>query len=579
MSDSCSTNTNAVSDKTRKARECENGGNGSFRGKRFLSYPLIVIFMLIKFIFANLYLLTWCVYDYLRAYFVPPVSAKERIGSDIKSLITMSNEKKAEAINLRLIEQKEHHKNAYEFISKALQMDEEENVEQKEVIIELYKRGLKELEKGIAIEFSEKEGPTWDRARKLREKMINNLVMVQDRLKHLATDKNVNKVTAQLSQIGLSQGRSQTLPRTQTTHKCVASTSARRNPATSTPPSTRRIPHSPSYQSISKTRTLNPLKPSSSTSRLNTVSVASKVASIRGIDKKLIQMIVNEIYDGSCTVRFIDIAGQETAKQALQEMVILPTLRPELFTGLRAPPKGLLLFGPPGNGKTMLAKAVAVESNSTFLNISASTLTSKWLGEGEKIVRALFAVARELQPTIIFIDEVDSLLTERRENEHEASRRLKTEFFIEFEGLHSTSDERILVMAATNRPQELDEAALRRFTKRVYVTLPDFETRIVLLTKLLKSHNNLLNSGELQEISELTDGYSGSDLTALAKDAAFGPIREMGIDKVKNVDLASMRRITVEDFYDSLKRIRKSVSSASLQSYEKWNQEYGDISI
>lgn len=151
------------------------------------------------------------------------------------------------------------------------------------------------------------------------------------------------------------------------------------------------------------------------------------------------------------------------------------------------------------------------------------------------MVRALFAIARELQPSIIFIDEVDSLLSERTNNEHEASRRLKTEFLVEFDGLPSNPEsEKVLVMAATNRPQELDEAALRRFPKRVYVTLPDEATRAELLRKLLAKQGCRLSQSELKRLAKLTDGYSGSDLTALAKDAALGPIRGRLLDLQTN---------------------------------------------
>lgn len=233
------------------------------------------------------------------------------------------------------------------------------------------------------------------------------------------------------------------------------------------------------------------------------------------------QTIMDEIVEGGQKVEFNDVAGNETAKQALKEMVILPAVRPELFTGLRTPSRGLLLFGPPGNGKTLLARAVATECAATFFSISAASLTSKYVGDGEKMVRALFAVARELQPAIIFIDEIDSLLSERSQSEHEASRRLKTEFLIQFDGLPTgnSENERIVVMAATNRPQELDEAALRRFPKRVYVTLPDFETRISLLSSLLQKQNSPLSGDELKTLARLTEGYSGSDLTALARGA------------------------------------------------------------
>lgn len=144
--------------------------------------------------------------------------------------------------------------------------------------------------------------------------------------------------------------------------------------------------------------------------------------------------------------------GLSEVKKILQEQIVLPTVRPDIFKGLLSPSKGILLYGPPGNGKTMLAKAIATECKSTFFNCSASTLTSKWMGEGEKLMKGLFALAADKAPSVIFIDEIDSIMGARGQNEHEASRRLKTEFLIQFDGVSSAKEERILVLAATNRP-------------------------------------------------------------------------------------------------------------------------------
>ncbi|XP_047908052.2 spastin isoform X5 [Anser cygnoides] len=350
----------------------------------------------------------------------------------------------------------------------------------------------------------------------------------------------------------------------------------------------------PSYSGISTAAVSRPAaNPTTSThkavpknSRANKPSTPTTAARkkkdmkiFRNVDSNLANLILNEIVDSGPAVKFDDIAGQDLAKQALQEIVILPSLRPELFTGLRAPARGLLLFGPPGNGKTMLAKAVAAESNATFFNISAASLTSKYVGEGEKLVRALFAVARELQPSIIFIDEVDSLLCERREGEHDASRRLKTEFLIEFDGVQSSGEDRILVMGATNRPQELDDAVLRRFTKRVYVSLPNEETRLILLRNLLSKQGSPLTQKELAQLARMTDGYSGSDLTALAKDAALGPIRELKPEQVKNMSASEMRNIKLSDFTESLKKIKRSLSPQTLEAYIRWNKDFGDTTV
>ncbi|GLD91519.1 hypothetical protein PINS_up000052 [Pythium insidiosum] len=288
----------------------------------------------------------------------------------------------------------------------------------------------------------------------------------------------------------------------------------------------------------------------------------------------LAHTILDEIVERSPGVKWTDIAGLDVAKQILQEAVILPMLRPDLFTGLRSPARGVLLFGPPGTGKTLLARAVATESKATFFNVSASTLTSKWVGEGEKLVRLLFAMARELQPSVIFLDEMDALLGGRSASEHDASRRLKNQFFTELDGVASSSDDRVLFMGATNLPQELDEAIIRRLEKRVYVPLPDATGRARLITHLLEPHKSSLSPRDLKAIAKATEGYSGSDLKALCKDAALGPIRDVS-DRIVNVDKSDLRSICAADFDTALRRVRASVMSSTIKALENWNAEFG----
>lgn len=178
-------------------------------------------------------------------------------------------------------------------------------------------------------------------------------------------------------------------------------------------------------------------------------------------------------------VSFDDIGALDDIKESLHELVMLPLRRPDLFKGgLLKPCRGILLFGPPGTGKTMLAKAIANEAQASFINVSMSTITSKWFGEDEKNVRALFTLAAKVSPTIIFVDEVDSMLGQRnRAGEHEAMRKIKNEFMTHWDGLLSRPDQRILVLAATNRPFDLDEAIIRRFERR-FVYFPQDASNI-----------------------------------------------------------------------------------------------------
>eukprot|EP01119_Soliformovum_irregulare_P000043 TRINITY_DN10035_c0_g1_i2.p1 TRINITY_DN10035_c0_g1~~TRINITY_DN10035_c0_g1_i2.p1 ORF type:complete len:555 (-),score=141.32 TRINITY_DN10035_c0_g1_i2:219-1862(-) len=300
--------------------------------------------------------------------------------------------------------------------------------------------------------------------------------------------------------------------------------------------------------------------------------------SIKGIDKNIQETIINEIVDHSPGISWSDIAGLEDCKQVLQEMVIYPSLRPDIFTGLRSPPKGLLLFGPPGNGKTMIAKAVATESKATFFSISASSLTSKWVGESEKLVRALFAIARYMQPSLIFIDEIDSLLSERSSKEQDSSRRLKTEFLIQFDGVGTNSDDRIIVMGATNRPEEIDEAARRRLVKRIYVPLPSEETRSGMIEHLLSNQEHNLTSRQVATLAKRTEGYSGSDLSALCREAAMVAVRGLG-SQLMNIEQSEISPISMSDFEKSMNQIRASVSAESIKGYQEWNKQYGSLSL
>ncbi|EAX93796.1 ATPase, AAA family protein [Trichomonas vaginalis G3] len=296
---------------------------------------------------------------------------------------------------------------------------------------------------------------------------------------------------------------------------------------------------------------------------------------LRGVDPRLLEIIENEILIGNPGTKWEDIAGLDHAKQAVQEAIILPMKYPDLFTELREPPRGVLFFGPPGTGKTLIAKALATEAQCTFFNISASSLTSKWVGEGEKLTRALFALARIKAPSIVFIDEIDSILTKRGDNDFEASRRVKTEFLLQFEGVGS-GKERVLILGATNRPQDIDDAARRRFTKRIYIPLPDIATRGQLVRILVKRASNTLNEEQIDKIAEMTDGYSCADMTTLLKEAAMVPLRETTFTSgVK----PTIRPLSFEDVEKTLKSVKPSVSADSLVQYVEWNNEFGSTAM
>ncbi|CAB3979824.1 fidgetin 1 [Paramuricea clavata] len=295
---------------------------------------------------------------------------------------------------------------------------------------------------------------------------------------------------------------------------------------------------------------------------------------LKGIDPKMVELINNEIMDHGPPVNWDDIAGLEFAKTVIKEIVVWPMLRPDIFKGLRGPPKGLLLFGPPGTGKTLIGKCIASQSKATFFSISASSLTSKWASEGEKMVRALFAVARCHQPAVIFIDEIDSLLSQRSDGEHESSRRIKTEFLIQLDGATSGSEDRLLVVGATNRPQEIDEAARRRMVKRLYIPLPEGEARKQIIRNLLKDQHYSLSEEDFEQLMQRSEGYSGSDMSNLCREAALGPIRSIS-GNIQAITPDQVRPIVFTDFEKAFRQVRASVSTQDLDLYVSWNKKFG----
>lgn len=316
------------------------------------------------------------------------------------------------------------------------------------------------------------------------------------------------------------------------------------------------------------------------------------------------------------TVQWDDIIGLDDPKRLLKEAVVAPLLYPALFTGLLAPWSGCLLFGPPGTGKTLAARAVAAQAQSTFFNISASSITSKFRGDSEKLVRVLFDLARHHAPSVIFFDEIDSMMGSRSSfggdgggggggdcagtgagggfGEHEGSRRTKAELLVQMDGLSQSADDRVFVLAASNLPWQLDPALLRRLDKRVLVPLPAEEAR----AEMLRSHLATLpvahtcRGADLAECARATEGYSGADLRLLSKEAAMRPVRRVlasieeesrsrrtpGVPAISDEDVASMVRrdpVTAEDLRDARRSTSKSCGSMFGERYERWMREYG----
>ncbi|KAH0519362.1 Katanin p60 ATPase-containing subunit A-like 2, partial [Microtus ochrogaster] len=305
--------------------------------------------------------------------------------------------------------------------------------------------------------------------------------------------------------------------------------------------------------------------------------------------RELAAVVSRDIYLHNPNIKWNDIIGLDAAKQLVKEAVVYPIRYPQLFTGILSPWKGLLLYGPPGTGKTLLAKAVATECKTTFFNISASTIVSKWRGDSEKLVRVLFELARYHAPSTIFLDELESVISQRGMTpggEHEGSLRMKTELLVQMDGL-ARSEDLVFVLAASNLPWELDCAMLRRLEKRILVDLPSQEARQAMICHWLppvsKSHAlELRTELEYSVLSQETEGYSGSDIKLVCREAAMRPVRkifsvlESHQSESSNFPVIQLDTVTTEDFLDVLAHTKPSAKNLT-ERYLAWQKEFESV--
>lgn len=268
------------------------------------------------------------------------------------------------------------------------------------------------------------------------------------------------------------------------------------------------------------------------------------------------------VFPEDIAISFEDIGGLSDIIEELRESVIYPLTMPDLYStssSLLSAPSGVLLYGQPGCGKTMLAKALAHESGACFINLHISTLTEKWFGDSNKLVNAVFSLARKLEPVIVFIDEIDAVLGTRHSGEHEASGMVKAEFMTHWDGLASANSagrpQRILVLGATNRMQDIDDAILRRMPKKFAVSLPGASQRLKILKIILRDTKIDTAHFDMEYLSRVMAGMSGSDIKEACREAAMAPVREMiqrqrdSGQRMENMKPGEIRGLRTSDFF------------------------------
>lgn len=285
------------------------------------------------------------------------------------------------------------------------------------------------------------------------------------------------------------------------------------------------------------------------------------------------------VHPHDISVTWEDIAGLHTLIQELRETVILPIQRKELFTDsqLTQPPKGVLLHGPPGCGKTLIAKATAREAGTRFINLDVSILTDKWYGESQKLAAAVFTLAVKLQPCIIFIDEIDSFLRMRNSTDHEATAMMKAQFMSFWDGLSTDSNCTVIIMGATNRPQDLDRAILRRMPATFHVPMPNTQQRLQIVELILQNEPTSEDCN-VQRIAKSTEGFSGSDLHELCRNASVYRVRDY-MQVVPSEEAATRSLVTEseDEYHDALRPITMDDLVKSLNKMKESKMHCGSL--
>ncbi|XP_053733746.1 fidgetin isoform X1 [Synchiropus splendidus] len=303
-------------------------------------------------------------------------------------------------------------------------------------------------------------------------------------------------------------------------------------------------------------------------------SVHAAEEQLKNMDSNIVEMVTSEILQQGASVDWSDIAGLEMAKATIKEEILWPILRPDMFSGLATLHRNLLLFGPQGTGRTLLARCMATQLGAVFLQLSGSALVTKWLVEGSKIIQASFLMARCRQPAVVFISDVDLLLSAQLSEESPVNC-LKAELLMQLDCVLTSAEDHVLVVCSTNKPEEIPESLRRYFTKRLLIPLPDGTARHQIISQLLSQHNYCLTDKEMSLLVQRTEGFSGLDVTQLCQEALVGPLHSIPGTELSSLHPSQMRPVSYQDFDSVFCKFQPSISQKELDMYTEWNKMFG----